>query len=257
MLLKLFSLFKTIYASIISNINTNKEVKTSSNTEDLEINSQEDSTSKEGGDEMVVVVNELKEKILSDSFINEIKKQVFPFTPIDNIKNNWSLIVEALDKKDLLDKDMVCYSLATIAVENPGFIPISEKPSKYSDSDGQAPYNFSKYDTMTALGNTPELDGDGEKYKGRGLIQITGFNNYQDMDIKLNLDGGLLDNPDAANEPHIASFIFAQYMKDRENRIRKAFLTKDLVTLRKVVNGGTIGLDKFKEAYEKVEKILE
>ena len=38
------------------------------------------------------------------------------------------------------------------------------------------------YDTgpkAIALGNTPEADGDGQKYKGRGYIQLTGLANYK------------------------------------------------------------------------------
>lgn len=59
-----------------------------------------------------------------------------------------------------------------------------------------------RYDVRTDIGNTPERDGDGAKYKGRGGIQRTGKSNYRRAQKALDLP--LLDHPELLEKPEHA-----------------------------------------------------
>lgn len=179
------------------------------------------------------------------NFSMEMLYDAFPSAKKSNIDLHYPLLLEALDKHGILSRDMIIYCLATIAAENPWWKGIGEKPSKWSTKNRKKPYDFSSYDGR--LGNTQP--GDGARYKGRGLIQITGKYNYTVMDRKIGLDGELVKNPDLALEPRYATEIFAIYMKDRINRINPALKSRNYVTLRKIVNGGTHGLKTFKNKF--------
>lgn len=67
---------------------------------------------------------------------------------------------------------------------------------------------FDKYDVGSLaerLGNTPEKDGDGYKYRGRGHVMITGLSNYKKFSEILGID--LVNVPDLALDPVVSASI--------------------------------------------------
>ena len=99
---------------------------------------------------------------------------------------------------------------------------------------------FDKYDTgakAKALGNTPEADGDGFKYRGRGYVQLTGRANYAKAGGWLNLD--LLGNPDLALQPSVAARILVRGCSNGWFTGKKLsdYLPGDYIGARRVVNG--------------------
>ena len=181
-----------------------------------------------------------------------IVSKMFPYAPVDNIKKYLPAVLKALEEEDLGDKNMVLMALATIRAETGRFQPIDEGKSKYNTSPGGHPFDL--YDNRTDLGNRGE--GDGDKFKGRGFIQLTGRSNYTKFSKKLGLGTELVKNPDRANDPDIAAKILALFLKDKEARIKEALLENDLKTARRLVNGGSHGLDDFTEAYNIGDKLI-
>lgn len=50
---------------------------------------------------------------------------------------------------------------------------------------------------------------------------------------------------------HFASKLLARFLLDRENPIREALPSNNLATARRLVNGGSNGLDRFTDAYNR------
>jgi peptidoglycan L-alanyl-D-glutamate endopeptidase CwlK len=169
--------------------------------------------------------------------------KMFPHTPIGNIKTHLPFVLDALTVAGLADKAMVLMALATIRAETAGFEPISEGKSRFNTSPNGHPFDL--YDNRKDLGNRGRPDGN--SFKGRGFVQLTGRANYQKFGTEIGKD--LIGNPTLANDPKIASTLLANFLKNKESRIRKCLTEHDLAGARKVVNGGSHGLKEFKAAY--------
>jgi peptidoglycan L-alanyl-D-glutamate endopeptidase CwlK len=176
--------------------------------------------------------------------------RMFPSTPLGNIKSNLPGVLHALAAEDLVDKPMVLASLATIRAETEGFLPIDEGRSRFNTSPNGHPFDL--YDDRRDLGNQGKPDG--FRFRGRGYVQLTGRANYQRYGRKLGVS--LVSNPDDAGDPKNAAALLALFMKDKERGIKEALLVDDLRTARRLVNGGSHGLDRFTDAYRRGEGLI-
>ena len=114
---------------------------------------------------------------------------------------------------------------------------------------------LSKYDTGSLakrLGNTPEADGDGQKYRGRGLIQITGRANYADCGEALGLD--LVNHPELLEKPQHACMSAAWFWSSRGLSTLADAGKFDTISRR--INGGQNGAADRQALYARALKVL-
>ena len=184
----------------------------------------------------------------------DIVSRMFPGARRSNIEKHLPIVLQALVDAGLSDKNMVLMALGTIRAETAGFEPISEGISKFNTDPGKHPFN--RYDNrgVGSLGNRGRPDG--ANFKGRGFVQLTGRANYAEHGAKIGLGNGLIENPELANDPQIAAKLLASFLKNKEQRIRNALAANDLAAARKAVNGGSHGLDNFKDAFNKGKNLI-
>lgn len=182
----------------------------------------------------------------------EVVKQMFPGTPAKNIEKYYPFIMQAFKEYGMSDARLQLMAFATIRAETASFVPISESKSQYNTSPGGKPFDL--YDNRASLGNRGAPDG--ERFKGRGFIQLTGRTNYTLYSQKLGLGTQLVDNPELANDPLIAARLLVHFIKDRQSQIIAALEEGELAAARKLVNGGSHGLNAFSQAFETGAKLM-
>lgn len=97
------------------------------------------------------------------------------------------------------------------------------------------------------MGNGPASTGDGWKYRGRGVVQLTGKDNYTRFQKWLN-DPEVLSNPDKILSSAKLIVLTGVFFWD----VNKLQGISDFVLLTKRVNGGTIGLEDRTREYKEL-----
>ena len=200
----------------------------------------------------------------------EILRELFPHAKPDYID---AILGDDLAQGHITDKPLIHF-LAQGAAETGGFV-IYEESGAYS-AEGLLKI-FPKYFKSLAearayakkpqaifnktyggrLGNT--LPGDGYKYRGRGIFQITGKGAYKEYGDKLSLD--LVNNPELAAIPANSIKIAIAYWNDL--KLSNWADSDDILAVSRGINGGNPkrniqpnGMVDRKSWYAKIQKML-
>ena len=152
----------------------------------------------------------------------------------------------AMNRYQIVGSKRVAAFIAQIGHESGQF--------RYVREQGNDQY-LSKYDTGTLakrLGNTPEADGDGQKYRGRGLIQITGRANYKACGEALGLD--LINQPEQLEKPQHACMSAAWFWATKGLSTLADEGKFETITRR--INGGGNGMADRQMLYAHALKVL-
>lgn len=171
-------------------------------------------------------------------------KVVMPQAKMSSIRKYLPWLNEWMPKYGITTLERVRHFLSQVAHESAQFLYCEEIAS------GKA------YDTgrlAARLGNTPEQDGDGQKYKGRGLIQITGASNYKsitkDWGVDVFNDPELLETPENA----VRSACWFWWKNGLNKRADGGIGVKGITV---IVNGGTNGLKERIEFYNRAKAAI-
>lgn len=129
------------------------------------------------------------------------------------------------------------YSAAGLRKIFPKYFPTDELANQYA----RQPEKIANRVYGGRMNNGPEATGDGWRFRGRGIIQITGRDNYTRCSQDLYEDDTLVQDPDklCSKDGSIYSacwFWWGRGLNDFAD-------AGDMLTITKRINGGTIGLD--------------
>lgn len=145
-------------------------------------------------------------------------------------------------------KENLNYRATSLRKVFPKYFPTDVLANKYAHN--QAAIANRVYGNR--MGNGPEETGDGFRYCGRGLIQLTGKNNY----VKF---AESIETPVEEIPEYLSTFEGAVQSACwfwEENNLNRWADQGDILTLTKRINGGTIGLEDRKKHYAHALKVL-
>jgi putative chitinase len=207
---------------------------------------------------------------MSDGFDFDFTvEQLNQMVPGNPYIDHWhEAFCQILPDYDINTKQRVAAFIAQCAHESGGFKFIKENlnykaaslckvwPRYFNESNAnqyaQQPEKIANRAYANRMGNGPEDSGDGWKFCGRGLIQLTGKDNYSRF---ADSTGQTLDE---ASE-HLTTFegcVQSAAWFWEANNLNQYADSGDILTMTKRINGGTLGLEDRKAHYQHALQVL-
>lgn len=142
------------------------------------------------------------------------------------------------------------YSAQGLASTWPGRFSTGTGPNELAREIARNPEKIANAAYGLRMGNNAQ--GDGWRYRGRGLIQLTGKANYQAAASAIGAP--LVEQPDLVAEPAMAAMTAAWFWS--KNGLNALADSGDTRAVTKRINGGTTGLDDRLARYVRAEKVL-
>ena len=143
-------------------------------------------------------------------------------------------------------EESLSYSAARLMVVWPSRFPSLDLANQYANN----PEKLANFVYAGRLGNNE--DGDGWAYHGRGVIQLTGRDNYANCGSGLGVD--LIGNPNLLLTPDYA-VLSAGWFWNKKG-LNALADSQDSETMTKRINGGLLGLDDRKAKIAKAISVL-
>lgn len=158
--------------------------------------------------------------------------------------NDWNTLVENLN-----------YSAQGLANTWPKRFSYQGRPNNLALSIARKPELIANNVYANRYGNGSVESGDGWKYRGRCIIQCTFKDNYEEASYSIFGDDTLVLDPDRVLDPSTTLKVALWYWSKHD--LNYMADKQDIKGIRRVINGGYIGLDKCVELYNRNLDILE
>lgn len=204
----------------------------------------------------MITQDQLKQLLPKNPYVSHWHKaleQLFPDYEINTPQRMAAFIAQCAHESGgfMVLTENLNYRWQSLRKIFPKYFPTDELAQDYANRPNKQEAIANRI-YASRMGNGPEESGDGYRYRGRGLIQLTGRSNYTWFAASLEI------SPEEATE-YLTTFEGAAQSACwfwENNKLNQWADKGDILTLTKRINGGTIGLDDRIKHYEHALHVL-